>query len=294
MAGDDRTLGAIVATAAKRLEHAGFDADESRRETALLARELLGWDSAAYLTRLHHPASEPFRAALDAWVERRARREPFAYIAGHREFYGRDFRVTSDVLVPRPETELLVDASLDLVRSGRIPASAAALDIGTGSGCLAITLALELPEARITATDVSRAALALARANAARLGAASRVTFLHEPLTGGAVNTFDLIVSNPPYVPAVDRDGLPSDVRDYEPALALFGGADGLAIIGPLLVSAADALKDDGWLCMEMGFGQADAVRGLLALGPWRDIDVRPDLAGVPRALVARRTGRQP
>jgi release factor glutamine methyltransferase len=216
-----------------------------------------------------------------------------AYITGTREFYGRPFRVTPAVLVPRPETEGLVEEALRLVSGdGRGPATGAGLrvvDVGTGSGCLAITLALEWPAAAVTATDVSPDALAVAAENAARLGAA-RIDFRRTNLLDGLPGRFDLVVSNPPYIALADRASLPPDVRDHEPAAALYGGEDGLDVVRGLVAAAAARLAPNGYLVMEIGAGQADAVRALVERTTglaWRH--VTPDLAGIPRVVVASR-----
>ena len=202
---------------------------------------------------------------------------PTQYITGRQEFFGRDFRVTPDVLIPRPETEHLIEAALRHSVS-------TILDIGTGSGAIAITLALET-EARITATDISRAALTVAQANSHRL--AALVDFLACDL-GAALrdHSFDMVVSNPPYVAETDRAALQREVRDHEPALALFAGADGLAIYARLIPEAARLLKPGGRLIIELG--DLDAVRQILD-PPWHHIEVIPDLAQVPRLLCASR-----
>jgi release factor glutamine methyltransferase len=292
MASSQPTVVAAVLDAARALEAAGFTSEDSRREATLLAREHLGWDSAHYLVRQHDPAPADLVARLASWTLRRAAREPLAYIVGRREFYGRMFSVTRDVLIPRPESELLVDAALGFLRGRRdAQAPPQMLDIGTGSGCLAITLALEWPQAHVTATDISAAALRVAAANAAQLGASGRVTFVHAPLAAGATAAYDVVVSNPPYVADADREGLAADVREYEPASALFGGRDGLDVIRALIPAAHRALRPGGLLAVEFGYGQADAVRALLTAGRWIDLEVRPDLAGIPRIIAARCAG---
>jgi release factor glutamine methyltransferase len=219
-------------------------------------------------------------------------REPMAYLYGGREFYGRMFEVTSAVLIPRPETEIIVEAALQ-----RFPDDRAVLqiaDIGTGSGCLAITLAKERPAARVLATDVSKAGLLVAQQNAHRYGVEDRVVFAFGDLLADATRTtfgvFDLIVSNPPYVSDGDRATLPPEVRDYEPAAALFAGPDGLDVIRRMIPAAAARLKTGGSLIFEIGAGQDAAVSELISAAPGlRMVGLRNDLQGIPRTVVAER-----
>lgn len=284
------TLAETAAGAAASLEAAGFGRDESRREAALLARRLLGWSAAEWLTHLGDPAPPDLAGRLAPLVARRALHEPIAYITGEREFYGRLFRLTPDVLIPRPETELVVEEALACLRAaGPASGPCRVLDIGAGSGCLGVTLALEWPAARVVATDVSVAALDVARTNAARLGVAERTEFRHGAMAGGAAGPFDLIAANPPYVPDADRASLAPDVVDYEPAPALFAGRDGLDVIRALVPDAARLLARDGWLVLEIGQGQAKAVGRLIDATPGLSlVRIRPDLADIPRVVVAR------
>jgi len=206
--------------------------------------------------------------------------KPTQYITGRQEFYGREFRVSRDVLIPRPETEHVVEAALELARGAQ-----GILDVGAGSGALAVTLHLEL-KARATATDISRAALAVAAGNARQLEAT--VDFVACDLMSAiGAATQDLIVSNPPYVPLSNRPGLQREVRDYEPHTALFAGATGFEIYERLIADAPRVLRPGGWLMVELGFGSHERVRAMLG-APWRDIAIRPDLAGIPRVLAAR------
>jgi len=258
-----------AADAARKLEAAGLTADESRRDAVVLARWCLRWSATDWLTRANQPATAEFSAAFLAAVERRARREPLAYITGQREFYGRLFEVTPAVLIPRPETELLVEEALRCLQQieRRQPSGGQlrprVLDIGTGSGCVAITLALEVPAAAMVATDVSSAALDVARRNARRLDA-GRIEFQHAKFVGDASDDFDLVVANPPYVPESARASLAPEVREYEPPGALFAGWDGLDVIRRLVPAAARALCPGGWLVMEIGIDQADEVTRIL------------------------------
>jgi len=254
----------------------------------VLAQFALGWDAARLLT--HDDEHEPlgFSERYGALVERRARREPIAYITGEKEFWNLAFEVSRAVLIPRPDTETIVEAVLARF-SGATPQLAVA-DVGTGSGCLAVALATERPQASVTATDVSAGALQIARRNAARHGVAGRIRFVETDLLEGVAGPFDLIVANPQYVPEHDRATLQPDGRDYGPPLALFAGDDGLAIIRRLLAQAAARLATRGVLMFEFGFGQADAVRALIPGTPGlRMIDLARDLQGIPRVDVVTR-----
>ena len=275
-----------VAEAARRLAEAGIDARDAAFDAEILARHALGWGRAAYLARRREPAPPGFEVRFEPLVARRRRREPVARITGRREFWGLDFEITPAVLVPRPESELLVETAL--ARLGDRAAWWEVADVGTGSGCLAIALARELPRARVTATDICPDALAAARRNAARHGAADRVTFHRTDLLDGLPGPWDVIVSNPPYVPDAVIDTLEPEVRLHEPAAALRGGPDGLDTVRRLVATAADRLRPKGWLIMEIGAGQsaeaADVARG----AGMRVVEVRPDLQGIPRAAVAQ------
>jgi len=205
--------------------------------------------------------------------------KPTQYITRHQEFYSRDFHVTPDVLIPRPETEHVVEVTLEVGRGAHH-----LLDIGTGSGALAVTLCLELA-AETWATDISPAALKVAAANAARLGA--DVRFVASDLMDAiAPGTMDLIVSNPPYVPFAHREGLQREVRDFEPHLALFAGSTGFELYDRIVADAPRVLKPGGWLILELGFTSLEHVRALLA--NWNSVRVIPDLAGIPRVIAAR------
>ena len=267
-------------------------ADDSRRDAVVLARWCLGWSAADWLTRAQQPATAEFSSAFAAVIDRRARREPLAYITGEREFYGRMFDVTPAVLIPRPETELLVEEALRCLQQIGRQAShdqvrPQVLDIGTGSGCVAITLALEAPAAAIIATDVSTPALDVARRNARRLQAADRIEFRQATFAEEASGVFDLIVANPPYVPEPMRASLAPEVREYEPADALFAGGDGLDVIRRLVPSAAKALRSGGWLVMEMGIGQADEVGRLMRdTAGFSLVRFARDLQGIDRVVV--------
>jgi release factor glutamine methyltransferase len=227
------------------------------------------------------PLSEIAWIHYGRYLDERLNGKPTQYITRRQEFYGRDFRVTPDVLIPRPETEHLVEAALARIHTGD-----AVLDIGTGSGAIAITIALETG-ARVFATDISEAALGVAVANARKLGAA--VQFLAADLTFAISDrSVDVLVSNPPYVPSADAPGLQREVRDYEPHVALFAGPTGLEIYQRLTADATRVLKPGGWLLVELSYNALEGVRNMLTAG-WRDLEVGSDLAGLPRVLAARR-----
>ena len=283
------TLAEHVAAGAVRLGAGGVPAEEIGADAALLARHVLGWDREAYLCRLREPAPAAFAGRYAAVLERRARREPVSTITGRREFRGLLFEVDSAVLAPRPETELLVDETLRLA-AGWNGGARRIVDAGAGSGCIAVALAAELPAARIIATDISAAALAIARRNAIRHGVGGRIAWVRTSWLDGVAGAPDVIVANPPYVRDGDLAGLPPEVRGFEPRIALAGGPDGLDAIRTLLDVAAERLAAGGHLVMEVGAGQAAAVRA--AAGRQRRLTVtriRRDLQGIERAIVLQR-----
>jgi release factor glutamine methyltransferase len=289
------TVAAAVDHAVADLCRAGFPRDEARRDAVVIARGLLQWSLADWLARSTAEAPESFQSAFTDLVSRRGTREPVAYLLGEKEFYGRPFRVTPDTLIPRPETEDLVEAALTWLRArvAQPVRSVRIVDVGTGTGCVAISIALEVRGAAphtVTATDSSVAALAVARENAARLGAPA-IEFKAGHLLAGAAEPIDLIVSNPPYVPAGDRETLQADVVQFEPAKALFGGEDGLAVIRELITESRRALAPGGALMLEIGLGQADQVAQLLQDAGFTAIERRPDLQRIDRVIVAHLPG---
>ena len=281
------TVHESLARAVGILEDAGFTPEDARSDVAVLARHALGWTMADWAVRLRDGAPPDLAGRLGDMAARRARHEPIAYITGTREFYGRAFHVTPSVLIPRPETEGLIDEALKVRRAGSRPLI---IDVGTGSGCIAVTLALEWPGSRLVGTDTSPAALEVAESNARALGAAS-AEFVHvaaDEFFPARFTGIDLIVSNPPYVSERDRQSLSADVRDFEPHTALFAGSDGLDLIRLLIPRAANALARGGMLLMEIGAGQAGAVPELLATAGLELMEITPDLQGIPRIVVAR------
>jgi release factor glutamine methyltransferase len=300
------TLHDRVRAARERLVAAGLAEQHATIDAEVLARLALGWDRAEYLARRSDAPPSGFQSAYEPLVARRVRREPVAQIAGYREFWNRDFEVSRDVLTPRPETELIVEEALAIQASAsgeawsRVVGTAVStsagrrrrvVDVGTGSGCLAVTLALEMSGVDVLATDISERALAIAQRNAIRLGAGERVRFVCTNLLEGVAPGIELIVSNPPYVPDRYRTGLSSEVRDYEPAEAVFGGRDGFELIRALLQQSAVRLAAGGQLLMEFGAGQDDEVRAVVAEYPQLVVEaIRNDLQGIPRMAVIRRS----
>lgn len=225
---------------------------------------------------------------VDSFAARRAAHEPFAYIVGMREFWSLPFCVNPATLIPRPDTETVVEAALKLMRERHCP-SPRILDLGTGSGCLLLALLSELPQASGIGVDVSAAALSVAEDNARALGLDARACFQLGRWSEGIAGPFDLIVSNPPYIPDGDIATLESDVRDFEPHLALKGGLDGLDAYRAIAAAVPSLLAANGTLALEVGAGQAEAVAALLR-GAGLDIAaIRSDLAGIPRCVVATR-----
>jgi release factor glutamine methyltransferase len=267
-----------IAKGRDALVRGGIAPFDASLDAELLARHVLGWDRATLLTRGREDPPADFADRFDDLIERRTLREPVAQITGHREFWGLDFEVTPDVLVPRPETESIVEAALELADRAR---PLRILDVGTGSGCLAIALAVELPASHVIASDVSAAALRVARRNAARLRVSERVLFVCASLLDAVSGPFDLIVSNPPYVATTEP--LPPDVAIYEPRAALFAGPEGLDALRGLIGTAASHLVPGGSLIVEFGFGQSEAVRAMASAAGWRRSTILEDLQGIER-----------
>jgi release factor glutamine methyltransferase len=276
-----------LAAARERLMRAGISRQDATLDAEVLARHVLNCDRGTLLIRARDPLPSAFDRLFDDLVERRLAREPVAYITGHREFWGLEFEVSPDVLIPRPETELIIEEAIAAtpVRDAvhRI------VDVGTGSGCLAVALAIEFPSASVVAIDCSRAALAVAERNCTRHNVTKRVSVLESDLLNGLSGSADLIVANPPYVRNGDAPALQPEVGRHEPATALFGGTDGLGLIRRLLAEAPAHLADGGQLIFEFGAGQDDDVVDACRLAGWTVDHVREDLQGIPRVVVLRR-----
>jgi release factor glutamine methyltransferase len=276
-----------IAEAREALMRAGLRPTDAATDASVLARHALGWDRATLVTRGREAPPPWFDRSFEEFVARRAAREPVALIMGTREFWGLDFDVTADVLVPRPETELIVEEALAEFAN----APRTVIDIGTGTGCLAIALAREFPASRIIATDISGAALQVAARNARRHAVSHRIAFVRTSFLEGVRTSADLIVSNPPYVPESDAPRLTPEVVRHEPSIALFGGRDGLAAIRQILATVGRHLAAHGRLIVEFGLGQETDVIALAEGSGWRVLRVREDLQGIPRTMVL---GRQP
>ena len=290
------TLRALLRSARARLITAGINANEAGLDAALLARHVLGWDLARLIAHETDPPSEDFPPAFDRLVARRASREPISSIIGRREFRGLEFEVGPDVLAPRPETEIIIDEAVATLNGANPKGSAHTrtatpliIDVGTGSGCLAICLAREFPSARVVATDVSPAALEVAARNAERHSVTRRIEFVRTSLLDGVGGAAALVVSNPPYILTADIGCLDPEVRDWEPRQALDGGPDGLDVIRALLSAVPAALAPGGWFIMEFGFGQAASVERLVRESPLELVRIVDDLRQIPRTLLARK-----
>ena len=284
------TIAEALREASVELRVAGLA--EPRREAGSLLSYATGRDSAFLITHADEALTGGELSVFRAAVARRAAGEPFQYIAGRQEFYGLEFEVTPDVLIPRPETELLVETALGLLAGAEEPL---VCDVGTGSGCIAVTLLHERRDARGFALDVSAGALEVARRNAERHGVDGRLRLLVSdcfeglPTDGpGEGRLFDLVASNPPYVAEAALEGLQREVREHEPRVALTPGGDGLSVIRRLVAEAPRHLKPGGHLLLEIGFDQHERVGALIDPAVWTLLDIRRDLQGIPRTVALR------
>ena len=310
------TVGEALAEARRRLDAAGIA--NARLDARVLLAHVLDAEPASLPAHGRQPLAAGARRRFAGLVSRRLRREPIAHITGHREFWSLSFEVTADTLVPRPDSETVVEAALAWSEEHGAPASV--LDLGTGSGCLLLALLSELPAARGTGVDVSPAALAVAGRNAARLGLAGRARFVLDDWAASLAGPFEVIVANPPYIAENGAaDGLPSpasrsraegrpkrslgfapaggravdlEVAGFEPKVALYAGADGLDCHRALVPQAARLLAPEGALFLEIGYGQAADVTALLSESGMQVIEIKKDISGIPRCAVARRRWR--
>ena len=275
-----------LTSAVEQLESSDVGSPRLNAETLLMF--VLGVNRAYLYAHPERELTQSEQVRYDEVIARRAEDVPSQYITGHQEFWGLDFLVSPAVLIPRPETEHLVETVLKLARE--VPAPRI-VDVGTGSGCIALALAHEVKSAEIYGLDLAAEALELARANAARLELDRRVRFLHsnilEALAGR--RDFDFVVSNPPYVGFDEADKVQRSVFKYEPKMAVFAGHNGLDVIRPLIKQAHPALKRGGYLAMEIGFSMRDPVLALLDPAVWDEPTVVPDLQGIPRVITTRR-----
>lgn len=261
--------------------------ENARLDAELLVAMALETDRVGLYLDLNRPLIDQERSAIRPLVARRRNREPVAYILGHRDFYGRRFEVTPDVLIPRPDTETLVEHALSCIPEDAV---CGVLDVGTGSGAIAVTLAAERPLAQVTATDISGAALKVASSNARRLEVSDRIRFVEANLLSGE-DQYDVIVSNPPYITRSDMATLQVEVRDHEPATALEAGEDGLDVVRALLTAAEQATASGAQMLIEVGAGQAASVVDLAAAHEaWQWVAAYPDLNRIERVVHLRRT----
>jgi release factor glutamine methyltransferase len=277
-----------LASAVEKLEATDVGSPRLNAETLLMF--VLGVNRAYLYAHPERELTSEEETRYDEVIGQRSGGVPSQYITGHQEFWGLDFVVSPSVLIPRPETEHLVETILELARE--VPAPRI-VDVGTGSGCVALALAHELKSAEVYAVDLSAEALEIARANAARLQLGSRVRFLQSNVleTLADVRDFDFVVSNPPYVGLNEADKVQRSVFEYEPRVAVFAGANGLDVIRPLIEQAYAVLKPGGYLAIEIGYSMLDMVLDLLSLTMWDEPSVVPDLQGIPRVIVARKSG---
>ncbi len=280
-----RDAGSLIRETAGRLRTAGIE--QPGLEAELLVALALGTSRVGVLT---HPEMGADEAAVGRWEEllrRREAREPLAHIRGYQEFYGREFLVGPQVLIPRPETEMLVEFALEKF-SARERESI--IDFGAGSGCIGISIACELPGVHVTAVDCSEEALFVARENAGRLGVADRVAFVRAcGLDTVRPESASMIVSNPPYIPTDEIDRLQPEVREYEPHSALDGGADGLTLVRRIGEQSLAALRAGGWLAVEVGMGQAEVTASMFRQAGYEQVGVRSDLAGIGRVVAGQK-----
>ena len=280
------TVKAILESSAAFLK--GKGSESPRLESEILLAHVLGIDRIQLYVRFGQALTDDQRSAMRDLIRRRAAAEPVAYLVGHREFFGRKFAVTHDVLVPRPATETLV---MEALEAGKQVENPAVLDLCTGSGCVAVAVAAGLRDARVTATDLSDDALAVAAGNARAHGVEDRLTFAGGDLFAAvpAGDTFDLVLANPPYVRDDEWAGLPPDVRDHEPKLALLSGPDGLALARRLVAEAPARLNPGGSLMIEVAGPQTPAVEALMRDAGLTDVRAVKDADGIPRVVIGRR-----
>jgi release factor glutamine methyltransferase len=280
------TIASALKDAAERLAAAGTES--ARLDAEMLMAETLRIERSRLFLNRGGTLDDGALARFNALVARRAGGEPVSYIIGRREFWSLDFLVTPAVLTPRPETELLVETALKLLAAKSAPRI---LDLGTGSGALAVALGKEIPGSQIVATDISTEALGVARANARRHGVGERISFRAGDLFGAVAEmTFDAIVSNPPYIREADIAALPRDVRGFEPLIALDGGADGMDFYRRIADEAPSYLNAGGFIVVEIGAGMAEDVAELFAQAGFADVRIEKDLAGLKRVVSARAT----
>ncbi len=259
------------------------DIDSADIEASSLLAGSVGVDKLSIFTEPHKDVDEGLIEKYNDYLNRRINGEPYAYITGTREFYSLEFNVNKDVLIPRPETELLVEAVLDKIPSNT---DITVFDAGTGSGCISVALGTLRDNLTIIGTDISNSAVKVAESNKILNGTEDSCNFINcDFLSAFKTGSADIIVSNPPYITDSDFEGLQREVRDFEPTLALLGGIDGLEHIRKIVVAAGDILKSEGWLIFEFGIGQADEVKEILSINGFVNIEIKKDLNGIDRII---------
>ena len=280
------TIADIITSGEALLNEAGIP--DPRRDSATLVRLAIRRDRAFIYSHPEYEPTEEESRRIDEYLRRRSNREPLQYIRGTQEFYGFEFEVASDALIPRPETEMLVERAVEILNELKEPRI---LDLGTGTGCIPVSILRCIPNASGLAVDISPAALGVAARNAEMHGVLGRLKLIRSDLFEKVPNTnFDLIVSNPPYVPKGDVAHLQPEVREHEPRIALTDESDGTSIIARIIRDSRHFLAPGGVLLVEIGFGQSERVLKFAAAYGWRSARVEPDLQGIPRMLVATRS----
>ena len=273
-------ISTVLNKAAQKLQQAGVE--EPRREAASLLVYVLQKDTAFLIAHPEYDLAANQKLLFESCVRRRAKREPFQYIVGRQEFYGLEFDVTPDVLIPRPETEILVEEAINILSLLENPRFC---EVGVGSGCISVAILANVRSATAVSIDISYAASQVARANATKHKVGGSLTLHRGDVFGNIKGPFDLIVSNPPYIPSGDIKSLQAEVRDFEPSVALDGGEDGLYIIKSIIRESPEFLMPQGFLLLEIGFDQAAKVRELFGHRMWETPEFLPDLQGIPRIL---------
>ena len=259
---------------------------ESRREAGSLLAFALGKDKISLIAHPEYTLTNEENERFEEFLRRRASREPFQYIVGRQEFYGLDFAVTPDVLIPRSETESLVEAAIEVLREKENPTFC---EVGIGSGCIAVSILRQIKSARAVGLDVSPKALEIARKNTATHGVLNRLELKISDIFAVLENErFDLIASNPPYISSEEIENLQAEIRDFEPLVALTDGGDGLSIVKKIVDGAPKFLSESSFLLMEIGFGQAKRASEMFSAKIWRAVVILPDLQGIPRTIKAQ------
>lgn len=259
---------------------------ESRREANSLLAFALEKDKTFLIAHPEYKLSNEEETRFHEFLQRRASREPFQYITGRQEFYGLDFEVSPGVLIPRPETEIIVENAIEILRAKE---NSFFYEVGIGSGCISVSILHEIKTARAVGADISGKALQITRKNAERHRVSDRIDLKISDLFAAFENEkFDLIVSNPPYISSKDFEVLQPEVKNFEPRNALTDGRNGLSVIEQIIVQAPKFLKPGGFLLMEIGFGQAEKVKEMFSREIWKALEILPDLQGIPRTVKAR------